>query len=78
MLVMWRRPGESLVVGESIEIEVIEARPNRVKLGVVAPDSVSIVRKETRIIPDENVTAAWSTRPCWRHLPAFSEKGFRG
>lgn len=60
MLVMWRRPGESLVVGESIEIEVIEARPNRVKLGVVAPESVSIVRKETRIIRDENVTAAWS------------------
>jgi len=56
---MWRRPGESLVVGE-IEIEVIEARPNRVKLGVVAPDSVSIVRKETRIIREENVTAASS------------------
>jgi carbon storage regulator CsrA len=57
---MWRRPGESLIVGDSIEIEVIEARPNRVKLGVVAPESVLIARKETRIIRDENVTAACS------------------
>jgi carbon storage regulator len=57
---MWRRPGESLVVGDSIEIEVIEARSNRVKLGVVAPESVLIARKEIRIIRDENVTAAWS------------------
>ena len=60
MLVMWRRPGESLVVGDAIEIEVIEARPNRVKLGVIAPESVSIIRKETRVVRQENVTAAWS------------------
>jgi sRNA-binding carbon storage regulator CsrA len=31
-----------------------------VKLGVIAPESVSIIRKETRVVRQENVTAAWS------------------
>ena len=60
MLIMWRRSGESLLVGEGVEIEVLDSRPNRVKLGIIAPDSVAIVRKEVRITQEANVTAAWS------------------
>ena len=60
MLIMWRRSGESLVVGEDLEIAVLESRSNRVKLGIIAPDSVSIIRKETRITQESNMTAAWS------------------
>ena len=60
MLIMWRRAGESLLVGDGIEIEVLEAKPHRVKLGIVAPASVAIVRKETRITREENLAAALS------------------
>jgi carbon storage regulator len=58
VLIMWRRAGERLMVGDGVEIEVLEARPNRVKLGIVAPESVSIVRQEARITRDENLAAA--------------------
>ena len=58
MLIMKRRAGESFVIGEEIEIEVLEVAGSRVKLGIVAPDSVAIVRKEARITRDENRTAA--------------------
>jgi carbon storage regulator len=57
---MWRRAGESLLVGDGIEIEVLEAKSHRVKLGIVAPASVAIVRKEARITREENLAAALS------------------
>ena len=60
MLILWRRSGQTLIVGEGVEIEVLEARPNRVKLGIVAPKSVSIVRGESRITREENLAAALS------------------
>jgi carbon storage regulator len=60
VLIMWRRAGESLLVGDGIEIEVLEAKSHRVKLGIVAPASVAIVRKEARITREENLAAALS------------------
>ena len=58
MLVMRRRAGESFVIGGEIEIEVLEVAGSRVKLGIVAPDSMVIVRKEAQITREENLTAA--------------------
>jgi carbon storage regulator len=60
MLVMWRRAGESLLVGDNIDVEVLEVRPHRVKLGLTVPESIAIVRKETRLTQEENVAAAVS------------------
>jgi carbon storage regulator len=57
---MWRRAGESVIVGDGVEIEILEAKANRVKLGIVAPASVAILRKEIRITREENVAAALS------------------
>jgi len=59
---MRRRAGESFLVGDAVEIEVLEVCHARVKLGIVAPDSVLIQRKETQITRDENITAARSVR----------------
>jgi len=58
---MRRRAGESFLIG-AVEIEVLEVCGARVKLGIVAPDSVLIERKETQITRDENITAARSVR----------------
>ena len=63
MLVMRRRAGESIMIGEGIEIEVLEVTGTRVKLGIVAPDSVIIMRKEIQITRDENLSAARSLEP---------------
>ena len=58
MLVMRRRAGESFVIGDGIEVEVLEVTGTRVKLGITAPESVPIMRKETKITREENLTAA--------------------
>ncbi len=60
MLVMRRRAGETILIGEGVEIEVLEICGTRVKLGIVAPDSVLIQRKEIKITSQENITAAQS------------------
>jgi carbon storage regulator len=57
---MWRRAGESLLVGDDIDVEVLEVRPHRVKLGLTVPESITIIRKEARLTRDENVAAAIS------------------
>lgn len=49
VLVMRRKAGETIVIGEGIEISVIEISPTRVKLGVTAPREVPVVRKETLV-----------------------------
>jgi carbon storage regulator len=59
---MRRRAGESFLIGGEIEIEVLEVSGTRVKLGIVAPETVQILRKETKITRDENVSAASSVR----------------
>jgi len=58
VLVMKRRAGESFSIGDQIEIEVLEVAGSRVKLGIVAPDSVAIVRKETVVTREENLSAS--------------------
>lgn len=46
MLVLSRKPGEQILVGDNITITVVEVRGNRVKLGFQAPRSVGVVRSE--------------------------------
>lgn len=46
MLVLSRKNGESIKIGEDIEIQVLQSQGNRVRLGIKAPKSVSIQRTE--------------------------------
>ncbi len=46
MLVLTRRKGEALVLGDDVEITVLEVSRHQVKLGVQAPRSVPVYRKE--------------------------------
>ena len=46
MLALSRKTGESIVIGNDIEITVLEIRGDQVKLGINAPKSVPIYRKE--------------------------------
>ncbi len=58
MLVIRRHAGQSIVVGDGVEIQVMEAGPNRVKLGIVAPREVSVMRKEVGLTREANFAAA--------------------
>lgn len=53
-----RRVGEAIAIGGDIEIEVIEISRSRVKLGVRAPRTVSVARREIIPIAAENRAAA--------------------
>lgn len=46
MLVLARRVGEEIVIGDDIHVTVLEVRGNQVRLGVVAPQSVRVLREE--------------------------------
>ncbi len=46
MLILTRRPGESIVIGDDITITVIGVRGNQVKFGIAAPAEVPVHRSE--------------------------------
>ena len=46
MLALSRKPGESVVIGNDIEITILEVKGEQVKVGIKAPQSVGIYRKE--------------------------------
>ena len=58
MLVIRRRAGESFLIDGDIEIEVLEVGSTQVKLGIVAPKEVSILRKEVYVTRRQNEAAS--------------------
>lgn len=46
MLVLSRGKDESIMVGESVEVTIIDVRGNKVRLGISAPRSIPVHRKE--------------------------------
>ncbi len=59
MLVLARKVGQSIVINENIELLVIEVRGDQVRLGIEAPKSIPVHRKELlEQIKSQNVQAA--------------------
>lgn len=54
MLCLTRHKGERVFIGDSITVEVIEIRGDRVRLGFVAPPEVPVHREEVRRSIDED------------------------
>ncbi len=46
MLVLSRKSGERILIGEDIKITVIRIGPNSVRIGIDAPGSLNIAREE--------------------------------
>ena len=62
MLILSRKINESIVIGDRIEVSVVEMRGDQVKLGIVAPRDVHVHRKEVfDAIQSENRAAATSS-----------------
>ncbi len=61
MLVLARKRDQSIIIGDQIEIVVVDISRDQVKLGVSAPRSVSVHRKEVyEEIQQENILASGS------------------
>jgi carbon storage regulator len=58
MLVIRRRAGESLFIGDDVEIRILEMGPTQVKLGIEAPKAITVLRKEVRETQEANIASA--------------------
>ena len=54
MLVLTRKPGQSIIIGDGIEVQVLSVAGEKVRLGITAPRDVKIYRNEIheRIVAD--------------------------
>ena len=63
MLVLTRKPGESVYIGNDVKITLMEIKGNQIRIGVDAPQSVKIYREEIYLqILEENKQAAASSK----------------
>jgi len=46
MLVLSRKPGEKILIGDNVTITIVRIGPNTVRLGIDAPRDMNIVRDE--------------------------------
>ncbi len=59
MLILSRKLNEKIIIGDDIEISVLEMKGEHVKLGIMAPQSVKVYRYEVyQAIQNENQAAA--------------------
>lgn len=59
MLILSRRPGESITIGDEIKVVVLEVKGRQVKIGIEAPAHIPVHRLEVyQKIQEENVRAA--------------------
>lgn len=64
MLALSRKQNESIVIGNDIEITILDVRNDQVKIGIRAPKDVGIYRKEIYLqIQEENKKAIESATP---------------
>ena len=49
MLILTRRVGESLVIGDEITVTVLDVKGNQIRLGIAAPKDVSVHREEVYV-----------------------------
>ena len=54
MLVLTRRPSESILIGDDIRVTLVSVKGKQVRIGIVANDDVSIIREELLEVTDFN------------------------
>lgn len=64
MLVLNRKPNQSIMIGEDIEVVILEVKGDNVKIGLKAPRSVPVFRQELLAeLKAENQRAAAQAAP---------------
>jgi carbon storage regulator len=59
MLVLTRKKNQTIVIGDNVEISVLDIQGEQVRLGIKAPRAISVHRKEVYLeILEENKKAA--------------------
>ena len=63
MLVIRRHEGQTVLVGDDVEIVIIECGGRRVKLGFRAPRQVAVTRGEVKLTREQNLAASQPVSP---------------
>jgi carbon storage regulator len=58
MLMMSRRQGETILIGDEIEIVIAHIGRSRVKVGIRAPRQTTVIAQEVKLVGEENRAAA--------------------
>ncbi len=75
MLALTRKKGESIVINDNVEVVVLGVSGDQVKLGIVAPKSIPVHRKEIfDIIQDENKSAISSDMAKVKDIKVSNQK----
>lgn len=75
MLVLSRKINQSIVIGDDIEIMLVDIRGDQIKLGINAPKTVKIFRKEVyEEIERQNLEATKATADKLDVLKSFVQK----
>ena len=62
MLVLTRKPGERILIGDDIVVTILDVRGDGIRVGVDAPRGIKIQREEIlRAVTESNVAATQST-----------------
>lgn len=86
MLMMARREGETILIGDEIEVVIAHIGRSRVKVGIRAPRDMPVVAREVKLVREENVAASARSeaalssllnqfRPAIQARPVRAEKG---
>ncbi len=60
MLVLSRKPGERILIGDHLKVTIVRSTPNSVRIGIEAPKEMEIVREE---LTDEKSDSAAKNHP---------------
>ena len=62
MLVLTRKPGEGIIVGENIKVTIVEVRGGGIRIGIEAPREQKIYRQEVydRICAENREATQWN------------------
>ena len=60
MLVMRRRAGEAIMIGDNVEVRILCIGRTKVKLGIIAPREIPVVAREIELMGQQNIAAAQS------------------
>ncbi|MDR3091183.1 MAG: carbon storage regulator CsrA [Clostridiales bacterium] len=75
MLALTRKKGESIMIGDNIEVVVLDWRGEQIKLGIVAPKEIPVHRKEIyEQIQAENKQARFSGGAGFEQLKEIKKK----
>ena len=66
MLVMSRRQGETILIGDDIEILIAHIGRSRVRVGIRAPRQLPVIAREMKLVREENLAAAAGSSASWR------------